>query len=201
MSKKAWILVFTGIFLVCLNSHGQRRKRNSNGPNWLEQKQAYESRIRYAGGFHLGQPTGIHLQFYKVRDICTSGITINKKVALDLSLGYEGFLYKEQLANQDSSWLPGGFRFGLDLKYHFPFIFNPYLSAGYEGGTRAIVSMKNFQSDLVFRLGGEQKVAGFRLSRNNSMIIRLFAEAKYNHCLTYNCTYLSGNFGLRFHVI
>jgi hypothetical protein len=197
--KNRWLNVIALLFilLICLQAYSQKRKKT----NWIQDKNAHETRWRIGSGIHIGEPTGIHLQFYRLCRICTQSIAIRKKISIDASLSKEGYIIPTLIENNNNSWQRGGTRIGLYFKYYLPFSLNPYLGIGIESGSRNINSSSGFYSDLVGRIGVEQKLFGTRLSSKSLIHSGFFIEGKYNKCLTNNFTYLTPTIGLRFHFL
>lgn len=191
------------LFQITFTPSFGQGKRNEGKPTWLDIAKSAEARWRIGGGMNTGSNTGVHLMLYKLSDVCTSGgqVVIVKKLSFDLSASQEGLVFSKSLSKNDSTWEKGGIRIGLDLKGYIPFYFNPYVGIGYEGGSRYLAGSKNNYSDMVFRLGLEQKIGQIRYSRNTTLIFRAFFEGKYNSCLNADYKYLSSVVGLRLHFI
>lgn len=190
-------VVIISLLLVSNSLYSQGRKKT----NWLQDKKANITRWRIGVGIHAGEPTGAHVQFYKLSGICTKTIRIKKMFTLDLSVSQEGYLFGEAYQSQISGWEKGGLRANVDAKIYFPIMFNPYLGVGGETGTRQINGDKIFSSDIVGRIGIEQKVLGIRTSPNSIVHAGLFIEGKYNYGLTHKINVLLPTIGLRVHFI
>ncbi len=169
--------------------------------NWLQEKNEYTARWRIGFGVHAGEPTGIHLQFYRLSKICTSDFSILKKLSLNVYLSKEGYIFSNTLKNSNKGWEAGGTRLGLDIKFYFPILLNPYFSFGCESGTRYFNSKSEINTDLFGSIGVEQKLFGLKLSTRSSLNTGIFLDAKYNRCINNNFSYFLPCFGFRVHFL
>lgn len=190
-------ITLVSLILLTHNGLAQARKKT----NWLQDNKEYTQRWRVGGGLNIGEPTGIHLQFYKLSRICQTSNSITKKLSVDISVGKEGLMFENSLIKKNTTWISGGTRFGVDFKYYIPFYLDGYLGAGYEGGQRNIDGLTQFHSDVVGRIGVEFKILGVKLSTKSKLNARVFVEGKYNKCITTDFWYFLPNFGLKFHLI
>jgi len=185
------------LFLSSLTLDAQHKKSN-----WIQDKKEYTGRWRVGFGFDVSEPMGADFQFYRLSKICTNDFSIIKKLAVGTWVGKEGVIFGSLIDNSNKDiWKSGGLRYGLDLKFYIPILFNPYLGFGVEGGTRNLNDKLEFYPDAVARIGIEQKVAGIKLSTNSSLNITIFADGKFNKCLTEDFTYILPSFGIRFHFL
>lgn len=186
------ILLF---FLFCNSAQAQHKKSN-----WLQDKKEHSGRWRVGVGFDVMEPTGIDFQFYRLSKICTSDFSITKKIAIGVWAGKEGILLGSIIDSQNKiKWEKGSLRYGMDLKFYFPIVLNPYIGIGAEGGSRALDGITKFNPDAVFRIGLEQKVLGIKTSTKSSLNITLFVDGKFNKCLTSDFMYIMTSGGVRFH--
>ncbi|MFO8023163.1 MAG: hypothetical protein R6U65_11895 [Perlabentimonas sp.] len=197
--KYRWVTVVITLLVLLLQPEVQAQ--NSRKSNWLDSKKAHIGRWRIGSGLNVGEPTGLHVQFYKVSGICTKTINIRKKLSLDLGVSQEGLIFPKLINENNPTWDSGGFRFGLDFKIYLPIALNPYLGIGTELGTRSINSSSGFYPDLVGRFGIEQKLLGVKISTRSLFHMSFFIEGKYNYCLTEDYTMLLPTGGLRFHFL
>lgn len=202
-SLKLSSIVKFSLFLFLILSispslHSQARKKT----NWLEDKKSHISRWRIGAGIHAGEPTGVNVQFYKLSGICTQTIRIKKKFSIDISASQEGYLYNKRFNDQITGWEKGGIRGNIDFKLYFPiYLLNPYVGVGGETGTRVIENKKAFSSDVVGRIGVEQKILGLRTSTKSLLHASIFIEGKYNHGITHKYSYLLPTIGIRVHFL
>ena len=187
----------TAVFFASTAGYSQPRKQT----NWLKEKKEVEQRWRVGAGIHAGEPTGIHLQLYKLCDICKQSITITKRMSIDASVSQEGTLLSKFMEKRDSTWEKGGLRAGLDFKIYFKTTMNPYFGLGAETGYRTFDGNKNFHTDIVGRFGIEQKLFGLKLSPTSYVNTTLFIEGKFNKCITADFSYFLPSAGLRFHFL
>lgn len=198
MGKLYRIHLLLIVFLLCYsNSFAQRKNR----PNWVQEKQSHITRWRVGMGAHFGEPSGLHLQLYKVSGICTKTINIRKMLSLDVSASQEGKIFREFIIKQNPTWEMGGVRAALDAKVYFQVLFNPYIGLGTEMGTRNLDGESVFAVDGVGRVGVEYKLFGFRTSSTSMVHGNLFAEGKYNHGLNQDFRYLLPTLGIRIHFL
>jgi hypothetical protein len=203
MNKPTYFTILARLLLLFLTlqlsqnfSHAQARKKT----NWLEDKKAHISRWRIGAGVSISD-LGVNAQFYKLSGICTKTIRVKKKFSFDVGVSQEGFLFRDLIASNNSSWSSGGIRANVDAKIYFPIIFNPYLGIGTEFGTRKFNGISEFHYDAVGRLGIEQKLLGFKVSTKSMLHIGGFIEAKYNFSLSENFSYIIPSIGLRIHFL
>jgi hypothetical protein len=195
-SKTGLLLIITLLFAQMVNA--QSRKQT----NWLEDKKSHIARWRVGVGTHVGEPTGVNVQFYKLKGICTKTIRIKKMFSAELSISQEGLLFAKEIEKKNENWQKGGTRAGLDLKYYFPMGFStPYLGIGGEVGTRNASNESSFSSDLVGRIGIEGKLFGVRTSAKSMLHGSVFIEGKYNYGLNSEFGYLVPMAGLRIHFL
>lgn len=188
------ILLLSSLF-VCA-------QKNKGKSNWLSEKNEYTGRWRVGFGFDASEPMGLDVQFYRLSKICTNDFSITKKIAVGTWVGKEGVIFGSLIENSNKDiWKSGGIRYGIDLKLYIPIFFNPYIGFGAEGGTRTLNGKDDFYPDAVVRLGIEQKVAGIKLSTNSSLNITIFADGKFNKCITEDFSYILPSFGVRFHFL
>ncbi|PKP39739.1 MAG: hypothetical protein CVT98_00680 [Bacteroidetes bacterium HGW-Bacteroidetes-15] len=193
--KLAVLLVF---FVIGSNlAYSQSRKKT----NWLEDKKSHITRWRIGVGANIGEPTGAHVQLYKLSGICTKTVNIKKKFSIDLSISQEGHVFGQIIQKKNSTWEKGGTRGAVDLKVYFPMRPNPYIGVGGEIGSRMIYGNHGFNSDLVAKIGVEQKLFGFRTSTKSLLHASIYAEGKYNYGLTSDFSYFLPTFGLRVHFL
>jgi len=192
--KRLFVLVFV---LLSIHAFAQHKKTN-----WIQDKKEYTGRWRAGIGVDACEPTGIDVQFYRLSKICTSDFSITKKIAVGTWIGKEGLIFGSLIdKSNDGIWKSGGIRYGIDLKFYIPILFNPYLGFGVEGGTRNLNDKLEFYPDVVARIGIEQKVLGVKLSSSSSLNITIFAEGKVNKCITEDFAYILPTFGVRFHFL
>ncbi|MFP4556486.1 MAG: hypothetical protein ACLFNU_06415 [Bacteroidales bacterium] len=194
-----WFVIYITILLLLLSPEVQ--SQNTRKSNWLDSKKAHIGRWRTGIGANVGEPTGLHLQLYKLSGICTRAINIRKKLSLDLNVSQEGLIFSEVIKEKNPNWDNGGFRFGIDFKIYLPVPLNPYLGVGTELGKRSINSNSGFYPDMVGRFGIEQKLLGIKISTQSLFHMGFFIEGKYNYCLTEDYTMLLPSGGLRFHFL
>jgi hypothetical protein len=179
------------------NITAQSRKKT----NWLEDKKSNITRWRIGVGANVGEPTGAHIQLYRLSGICTRTINIKKKFSIDLSISQEGLVFANIIQKQNSTWEKGGTRGAIDLKVYFPMRPNPYIGIGGEIGSRKIDGDLGFNSDLVGRVGVEQKILGVKTSTKSLLHVSLYLEGKYNYGLTNDFSYFLPTAGVRFHFL
>jgi hypothetical protein len=188
---------FLLLVITSLNVAAQSRKKT----NWLEDKKSNTTRWRIGVGANIGEPTGAHIQLYKLSSICTRSIQIKKKFSIDLSVSQEGLVFGDIIHKQNSTWEKGGTRGAIDLKVYFPMSPNPYIGIGGEIGSRKIDGAMGFNSDLVGRIGIEQKIVGVKTSTKSLLNVSLYVEGKYNYGLTKDFSYFLPTAGIRFHFL
>lgn len=192
--KRLFVLAFV---LLSIDAFAQHKKTN-----WIQDKKEYTGRWRAGIGVDACEPTGIDVQFYRLRKICTSDFSITKKIAVGTWMGKEGIIFGSLInKSNDGIWKSGGMRYGIDLKFYIPIFLNPYIGFGAEGGTRNLNDKFEFSPDVVARIGIEQKVLGVKLSSNSSLNITIFAEGKVNKCITDDFAYILPALGIRFHLL
>ncbi|MDY0198365.1 MAG: hypothetical protein RBR68_11180 [Tenuifilaceae bacterium] len=196
MNKKALLL----LLLICQVSSvvlSQSRKKT----NWIEDKKSHITRWRLGFGVAAAEPTGAHLQFYKLSGICTQTIRVRKMISVNLSASYEGLMLSEQISKQNEHWTSGGLRAGIDFLYYIPLAFRPYIGIGGDIGNRTFLGKSVSSPDAIGRLGFELKILGIRTSTKTLLHTSIFAEAKYSYGLKHNFSYLLPMAGLRFHFL
>jgi len=187
------------LLLSCIGGFAQKNKGKSN---WITEKKEYTGRWRIGFGFDASEPMAVDVQFYRLSKICTNDFSITKKLAIGTWVGKEGVIFGSLIDNSNKDiWKSGGVRYGIDLKFYIPIFLNPYIGFGAEGGTRNLNDKLEFYPDAVVRLGIEQKVAGIKLSTNSSLNITIFADGKFNKCITKDFSYILPSFGVRFHFL
>jgi hypothetical protein len=105
------------------------------------------------------------------------------------------------LRKKNPAWSKGGIRAGIDFKLYFKMPMNPYVGVGGEFGSRTFDTGSVFSSDIVARLGLEQKIFGLKFSPTSYLNSTLFVEGKYNYCISNDFNYLVPFVGLRFHFL
>jgi hypothetical protein len=197
--KNRWLKIIALLFIliICLPGYSQQRKKT----NWIQDKKTHEARWRFGLGLHVGEPSGVHLQLYRLCRICKQSIAIRKRISIDASVSKEGYILPALVEKSNNNWQGGGTRIGLDFKYYFPISLNPYLGIGIESGSRNLNLADGFYSDVIGRIGIEQKLFGVRISSKSLLHSGCFVECKYNKCLTNNFTYLTPSIGLRIHFL
>ena len=187
-------IIIVLVFLFGNSVQAQRKKSN-----WLQDKKEHTGRWRVGVGLDVVEPTGIDFQFYRLSKICTSDFSITKKIAIGTWIGKEGLLFANIIEKQNPiDWEMGSLRYGLDLKFYFPIVLNPYIGVGAEGGSRTLNGITKFNPDAVFRIGLEQKVLGIKTSTKSSLNITIFVDGKFNKCLTSDFMYIIPSGGVRY---
>ena len=197
-----WIITKCSIllFMVCLSTNLFAQK-NKAKTNWIQEKQDFTARWRVGMGVDIAEPSGADLQFYRLSRICTGAFSITKKLSVGVFVGKEGYLFGSTIKKGNGTWQSGGTRYGLDIKFYFPILLNPYIGIGAEGGSRNLTGKLDFYPDAIARIGVEQKVLGVKLSSTSSLNATIFVDAKYNKCLTKEFSYILPCFGVRFHFL
>lgn len=189
-------LIFT-LLMFGYCGFSQPRKQT----NWLKDKEEFEQRWRLGFGINVGEPSGIHIQLYRLCRICKQSITITKRMSVDVGVASEGLLISKIIEKKNPTWSKGGVRTGIDFKLYFKMPMNPYFGIGGELGSRKLDSGNVFSSDIVARIGLEQKIFGVKFSPTSYLNSTLFVEGKYNQCITHDFNYLLPSAGLRFHFL
>lgn len=193
-----YLLFFVTInMLLSINNYGYAQHKKTN---WLQDKNEHTGRWRVGIGADIAEPTGLDIQFYRLSRICTSDFSITKKTAIGVWAGMEGLLLANLIEQQNRvTWEKGSLRFGVDLKFYIPIVLNPYIGVGVEGGERKLDGIKKFSTDVVARIGIEQKVLGLKLSTKSSLNVTLFIDGKLNKNLDTDFMYIIPSGGIRFH--
>lgn len=191
------LILFIGIQFLGVSLCAQPRKQT----NWLTEKQDFDQRWRIGFGANIGEPTGLHVQFYRLCRICKQSIAITKKFSVDASVSTEGFLFSRFVEKRNPNWERGGVRAGIDAKLYFKMPLNPYVGIGAELGTRTLDGSSDFYPDVVARFGIEQKLFGIKFSPTSFLNSAFFVEGKFNKCITSDFSYFLPSFGLRFHFL
>jgi hypothetical protein len=158
-------------------------QKNKAKTNWLLEKKEFTARWRVGVGVDLAEPSGVDVQFYRLSRICTGAFSITKKLSVGIYVGKEGYLFGSMIEKGNDSWQYGGTRFGLDIKFYFPIILNPYIGVGAEGGSRNLNGTLDFYPST------------------SSLNATIFVDGKYNKCLTKEFSYFLPCFGVRFHFL
>lgn len=195
--NKTFFLILLIICQVSSVALSQSRKQT----NWVEDKRSHITRWRLGLGVAAAEPTGAHIQLYKLRGICTQTIRVRKMFSVNLSVGYEGLMLSEQIIKQNELWETGGLRAGISFLYYIPLGFSPYIGVGGDIGTRTLNGESVSSPDAIGRFGLEAKVLGIRTSTRTLFHASIFAEAKYSYGLRHDFSYLLPSVGLRFHFL
>ncbi|HOP03081.1 MAG TPA: hypothetical protein PL017_03565 [Tenuifilaceae bacterium] len=190
-------LIILNLIFLSFASNSQPRKQT----NWLKDKQSYEQRWRVGVGINIGEPTGVHVQFYRLCRICKQSIAITKRMSVDASVSQEGLILSKFVENRNPTWSMGGMRAGIDLKLYFRMPLNPYVGVGGEVGSRKFNGESGFYPDIVGRFGVEQKILGVKVSTTSVVNATLFIEGKFNKGLTSDFNYFLPAAGFRFHFL
>lgn len=193
-----FLIAFAGLTIITgLEGNAQRKQSN-----WITEKNDRTGRWRIGFGIDASEPMGVDVQFYRLSKFCTNNFSVIKKLAVGTWVGKEGVIFGSLINNTNNdSWKSGGIRYGIDLKFYIPILFNPYIGIGAEGGTRNLDGKTSFYPDAIARIGIEQKILGVKLSTKSSLNITLFADGKFNYCLTKDFNYFLPGFGARFHFL
>ena len=189
------------LILILVSSLSADAQKNKAKTNWIQEKNEYTARWRVGVGGDVVEPTGVDVQFYRLSRICTGAFSITKKLSIGVFVGKEGYLLARMIEEGNNTWKSGGTRFGMDVKFYFPIILNPYIGIGAEGGTRNLNNASEFYPDAIARIGVEQKILGIKLSSTSSLNATIFVDGKYNKCLSKEFSYFLPCFGVRFHFL
>lgn len=165
----------------------------------LQQKNKYNNRIRLALTTDFSTPAGAGLEFYRAKALCNHNIAAAKKRSLTISYFDESLFIPEFRNLQGYNW-SGGQRVSAVIRYHIPMPLSLYFGFGYEGGTRILDGISQFNHDATGNIGFEFKFFNKMLTKKAILGTNIFVEAKGNYCLTNNFYYILPAFGLKFHL-
>lgn len=143
-------------------------------------------------GVSFGPTSGLQFQYFTPRRSTCS--TLNKRIAFDFGVYYEGLLFEDNLKAKLNNWEKGGYRANLS------FLFFPdlrikanrfFIGGGFESGSRKLSGDQLLQTDFIAKAGWELSLMPIF---GAPIVFRL--SIKYDKCLNNQYSYFLPTFGL-----
>lgn len=151
-----------------------------------------QSSWRMDMGLSIGPTSGLQFQYFTPRRSTCK--TLNKKIAFDFGIYYEGLIFSKTIEPKLTNWESGGYRGNISMLYYLNSRIKAnrfFFGGGIESGTRKIDGTHLLQTDFIAKLGWE---LSFMPLINAPIVLRL--SIKYDKCLNNEYSYILPTIGL-----